>query len=257
MPKTPKTVEVGFVAPRHLASGGDPAWIAVPLHRACGWSYSHDPLMPRVMLTSPDQRTLLRLEPAPDAPWWSLRHAPGPGWPAWSASFDARTPVEIIAALADALTAPDDAPAGTAVSDPFEPLRQADWDQIDDGMFTSPDGHVQVDRFVLHGSDRWFITTSLSDDPGDWVWQARLDATTPAHLITPLIRALADPAPLRRDLRALPRWIRPHVQTATAPVGPADLPDPLEQRVRYLAARHARPAPPPPPHRPELHRRTR
>ena len=33
-----KTVEVGFVEPRHLAGGGGPAWITVPLHRACGWS---------------------------------------------------------------------------------------------------------------------------------------------------------------------------------------------------------------------------
>lgn len=52
---TPETVEVDFIAPRHLAGGGDPAWITVPLHRGCGWSYGDDPLMPRVLLSSPDQ----------------------------------------------------------------------------------------------------------------------------------------------------------------------------------------------------------
>ncbi|MCT7351622.1 hypothetical protein N4P33_05485 [Streptomyces sp. 15-116A] len=52
MPPTPETVEVDFITPRHLAGGGDPAWIPVPLHRACGWSHGNDPLMPRVLLSS-------------------------------------------------------------------------------------------------------------------------------------------------------------------------------------------------------------
>ncbi|WP_432012620.1 hypothetical protein [Streptomyces cucumeris] len=30
MPPTPDTVEVDFITPRHLAGGGDPAWITVP-----------------------------------------------------------------------------------------------------------------------------------------------------------------------------------------------------------------------------------
>ena len=29
-------IEVALVAPRYLAGPGDPAWITVPLHRACG-----------------------------------------------------------------------------------------------------------------------------------------------------------------------------------------------------------------------------
>ncbi|MFD9288371.1 hypothetical protein ACFWBV_08665 [Streptomyces sp. NPDC060030] len=41
----------------------------MPLHRACGWSYGHDPLMPRVLLSSPDQKALLRLEPDPADQW--------------------------------------------------------------------------------------------------------------------------------------------------------------------------------------------
>lgn len=96
-------VEVDFVAPRHLAGGGDPAWITVPLHHACGWSYGQDPLMPRVVLTSPDQKARLRLDPDPDpdGQWWTLHHAPAPGSPAWYASFGARTPVEVIGAFLD------------------------------------------------------------------------------------------------------------------------------------------------------------
>ncbi|MDF9811831.1 DUF317 domain-containing protein [Streptomyces sp. SPB162] len=49
--------------------------------------------MPRVLLSSPDQKALLRLEPAPDDQWWTLHHAAEaaePNRPAWYASFGAR-----------------------------------------------------------------------------------------------------------------------------------------------------------------------
>ncbi len=75
MSPSSETVEVDFISPRHLAGGGDPAWITVALHRACGWSHGHDPLMPRVLLSSPDQKALLRLEPDPVDQWWILHHA--------------------------------------------------------------------------------------------------------------------------------------------------------------------------------------
>ncbi|MEU6904269.1 hypothetical protein ABZ935_02735 [Streptomyces coeruleorubidus] len=66
---TPETVEVDFITPLHLAGSGDPAWITAPLHRAYGWSHGNDPLMPRVLLSSPDQKALLRPEPDPDDQW--------------------------------------------------------------------------------------------------------------------------------------------------------------------------------------------
>ncbi|MFE6166022.1 DUF317 domain-containing protein [Streptomyces sp. NPDC056486] len=122
MPPTPETVGVDFIAPRHLAGGGDPAWVTVPLHRACGWSYGNDPLMPRVILSSPDQKALLRLEPDPNGQWWTLQHTPEPGRPAWSASFGAHTPGELIAAITDTLT--DPVSVASPVCDPYEPLQQ-------------------------------------------------------------------------------------------------------------------------------------
>ncbi|MFC5634510.1 DUF317 domain-containing protein [Streptomyces bullii] len=51
-------------------------------------------MIPRVLLSSPDQETLLRLEPDPDGQWWTLNHAAEPDRPAWYASFGARTPVD-------------------------------------------------------------------------------------------------------------------------------------------------------------------
>ncbi|WP_371551341.1 DUF317 domain-containing protein [Streptomyces sp. NBC_00554] len=99
----------------------------MPLHRAAGWSYGHDPLMPRVLLTSPDQLTQLRLDPDPDDPgWWTIRHARTADHPGWTATFEARTPVEIIAAFTDAMADPSGPP--TAALDPCAPLRDAGWD---------------------------------------------------------------------------------------------------------------------------------
>ncbi|MFF8918312.1 DUF317 domain-containing protein [Streptomyces sp. NPDC015032] len=239
MPQTPETVEVEYISPRHLAGGGDPAWITVPLHRACGWSHGNDPLMPRVILSSPDQKALLRLEPAPDGQWWTLHHAPTPDHPAWYASFGARTPVEIIAAFTDALAAPDT--AATAWADPHEPLRQAGWSPAAgaDG-FVSPDGTAYVERL---GAGPWFVTTTLG--LGRMVWQARFDAHTPPHLLAAFSAALADPSPVPRadNPRSFPtrhpdlvtRREIPAVQIAAA----------LEERVQAVAARRAHPATPP------------
>jgi hypothetical protein len=42
--------------------------------------------MPRVLLSSPDQKALLRLEPDPDDQWWTLHHVAEPDRPAWYAS---------------------------------------------------------------------------------------------------------------------------------------------------------------------------
>lgn len=103
-------IMVDYVAPRHLAGGGDPTWITIPLHRACGWSLEHEPLTPNVGLTSPDQKALLRLEPDPDSQWWTLRHAPEPTAPAWDASFGART----LSVRHASRPAPPSAPPGQA-----------------------------------------------------------------------------------------------------------------------------------------------
>lgn len=242
MPERSQTVDVDFIAPRHLAGGGDPAWITVPLHRACGWSHGHDPLMPRVILSSPDQKALLRLEPDPDGPWWTLHHAAGPDRPAWYASFGARTPVEVIAAFTDALTDPTTTPAPPC--DVLEPLLGAGWSPAYvANRFVSPDSTTVVER--LDGGP-WFATTTLTG--GRPVWQARFGENTPAHLITAFTAALADPSPvLRTDSpRSLPTR-NPELITRTRREVPAtEIASALEDRVRVLTARRApRPAPSP------------
>ncbi|MCX5395645.1 DUF317 domain-containing protein [Streptomyces sp. NBC_00102] len=259
MPSGPETVEVDFVTPRHLAGGGDPAWITVPLHRACGWSYGDDPLMPRVLLTSPDQKTLLRLEPDPDDHWWALHQAAGPNHPAWYASFGARTPVEVIATVLDTLTDPD--PPNDAPSDPFEPLRQTGWaPTTQDNGYASPDGTLYVQRLgSAEEPGAWFATATLG--PARPVWQAAFATTAPARLVAAFTSALADPKPVARidGRRGLPTRDPSVISLRTTDALAVFVAGALEDRVRALAARNnttppvpvsSRRAPPRPGHRP-------
>lgn len=247
----PDTVEIDFVTPRHLAGGGDPSWITVPLHRACGWSHGNDPLMPRVLLSSPDQKALLRLDPDPEGQWWTLHHAPSPGQPAWYASFGGHTPVELIAAVTDTLTDPD--PAAKAPSDPYEPLRQAAWTPSAGAPgFVSPDGTAYVQRL---GSEEepgaWFITSTLIQG-NRRVWQARFGERTPTHLVAAFTTALTDPSPVLRTAgtRRLPTYDPTLVTRRTTDVLVELVAYALEDRVQSLATRHT-PAPtnPSPPRR--------
>ncbi len=231
-----ETIEQALVAPRYLAGGGDPAWATVPLHRACGWSFGNDPLMPRVILTSPDQQADLRLDPAPDDQWWRLHHAATADRPAWWASFGARTPVELIAAVLDALTAPAAPP--TAATDPLEPLRQAGWRWSPNSRI-SPDGIAEVEHFTDHGSNTWFITAAVGEGPEHHLWQARINGNAPGHLVTAFTRALASPTPLVRDPFRLPPHTRQHAHIRTEQLPVKTVAFALERRIADLTARHA------------------
>ncbi|MEU2263924.1 DUF317 domain-containing protein [Streptomyces sp. NPDC019645] len=252
MPKIPEIVDVDFIAPRHLAGGGDPAWVTVPLHRACGWSYGHDPLMPRVILSSPDQKALLRLDPDPDGQWWTLHHAQQPDRPAWYASFGAHTPVEIIAGLTDALTNP--AAHHAANADPYEPLLDAGWMPApgkDD--LISPDGTAYVERLgSTQEPGAWFVTARLGPDRQP-LWQARFGEHTPPHLITSFTRALTDPSPLPRTGTpvSIPAYGTKLVTRTQRELPAVQVASALEDRVGALAARRpAAPAKSPAPRRP-------
>ncbi|MFI2204608.1 DUF317 domain-containing protein [Streptomyces sp. NPDC020192] len=238
------TVELTLVSPVYLAGRGDPGWVTVPLHRAGGWSYGHDPLMPRVLLSSPNQQATLRIDPDPDEPWWTIRHARTDDQPAWKATFDAHTPVEIIAAFTDALTDPS---ALHAATPPTAPLRQAGWrDEPHQSGLVSPNGVVRVEYVTEHGLDHWFITVADGHTPDEELWGACLDGTTPPHLVAALTRALTDDTPVIRDPNRLPglgvrhrRAVRQHVPVEAVAFA-------LENRVKHLTGRHRQPSTPPP-----------
>ncbi|MFI1013120.1 DUF317 domain-containing protein [Streptomyces sp. NPDC020965] len=251
----PESVEVDFIAPRHLAGGGDPAWITVPLHRAAGWSYGDDPLMPRVILSSPGLKALLKLEPTADGQWWILHHASAAGRPAWHATFGGRTPVEAIAGFTDALTHPHTA---SAHPDPYGPLLAEGWlpGRDHDGL-TSPDGFARVEHFTEGSADSWFVTTAIGEDPEGQLWQARFSGATPLPLIAGFTRALADPTPLARDLLDLSPLARARAQVTVREIPSAERAFALEHRVQQLtvpssdaleASPRAPRVPPPPRH---------
>ncbi|WP_309248781.1 DUF317 domain-containing protein [Streptomyces sp. MNP-20] len=255
----PHDVDITLVAPRYLAGPGDPTWVTVPLHRACRWSTAEDPLVPRVILTSPDQLAQLRIDPDPDLdePWWTLRHAHHGDQRAWSVTFEAPTPVEIIAAVTDALTDPAAPP--TASGDPYETLRAAGWHALrhhdgrtsPEGM-TSPDGLARVDRLVHEGgrSASWVVETSVPHLPT--LWRAYLDGNTPPHLVAALFEALADETPLVREPHRVPQLAATHGRTSSGRVSAETLAFALEHRVAALAQRNAPTPPATPPSGPHV-----
>ncbi|WP_078488684.1 DUF317 domain-containing protein [Streptomyces noursei] len=135
--------------------------------------------MPRVILTSPDRQTVLRLDPDPNRSWWTLHHTGDRDRPAWSVAFDAQTPVECIAALTDALASPRSSPA--RITHPYDYLGQAGWVRArDHDGFTSPDGHCDIEHFVSSsGNSKWYVNTAVSGDPEGQIWQAHLPGDTP------------------------------------------------------------------------------
>ncbi|MFJ1652694.1 DUF317 domain-containing protein [Streptomyces sp. NPDC088337] len=256
---TPETVEVDFIAPRHLAGGGDPAWVTVPLHRACGWRYGDDPLIPRVLLSSPDQKALLRLEPEPDGQRWTLSHAAEPDRPTWYASFGAHTPVELIAAVTDALT--DPATTANTPSDPYEPLHQGGWlPAAGTNALVSPDATADIQHSgTAQDPGAWFISATLG--PNRPVWQARFGVYTPPRLISAFTAALTDPKPVPRTKAwsSLPTYDPAIITCRSTDVPAVHVAGALEDRVRSLAARRATPPTAPIPSRqaPPRHGRSR
>ncbi len=244
-------IDQALILPRYLAGPGDAGWVTIPLHEAAGWSHGHEPLLPRVLLSSPDQKTLLRLEPAPGDQWWRIIHNGGSAATSWYASFGARTPVELIAAVTDTLT--DPAYNERAVADPTQPLRQAGWETAPSGEFRSPDGIVTGERITFSGMTSWFITAALDQD--HTVWQARFDGRAPASVVTAFTQALAVAKPLPRTheqtLGLSRQRLTLHWQQAT----PETVASALPVRVQRLAARRrSKPSPAPQPPRSTPHR---
>lgn len=261
-----ESIEQTFISPGYLAGSGDPSWVTVPLRRACGWSTAGDPLVPRVILTSPDQLAQLRIAPDPDPaqPWWTLRHAHHGDQRGWKITFDAQTPVEIIAAVTDTLTAP--APPPRVPVDPYGPLRAAGWHapRHHDGLtspkgMTSPNGLARVDRTVDASgrSAGWVVETSVHHLPP--IWRAYVDGNTPSHVVSALFGALADATPLVRHPHLVPSLAVTHGSTSTRQVGTDSVAFALRDRISALARRNSvspPSAPPAPPHAPTS-RRTR
>ncbi|MGD3109308.1 DUF317 domain-containing protein [Streptomyces sp. YGL11-2] len=194
-------------SPRHLAGRGDPRRITQTL-RAAGWKNHSDPDYPHVALVSPDYRHTLVLEPEPKSygAWWHIRgESEGRSW---YTDFGANTPVEILAALTDALLKPE--PETTP--DIWPALASAGWayerDEHGNETATHPDSILRVRRWTVAPSERfhWTAEAALPNGGGgrELLWRASLDDAMPRHLIAAFTTALTNDEPVQRGMYDVP-----------------------------------------------------
>lgn len=202
-------------SPRHLAGRGDPRRVTQTL-RAAGWKNHSDPDYPHVVLASPDHRhtVVLEPEPKPYSAWWRIRgeheqHA-------WYTEFGAHTPVEILAALTDALIAP--APGPENPPDIWPVLTRAGWryvcDEHGNESATHPDNILNLRRWSVEPGESFFWTAEAAfvyaGGGCDRIWRASLDDRMPRHLIAAVAIALASHEPVQRGRYDVPH---PHLVT--------------------------------------------
>ncbi|MFG2979381.1 DUF317 domain-containing protein [Streptomyces sp. NPDC048331] len=232
------------ITPRYLADAGDPRHVTHAL-RSGGWSVDSDPLHPSVRMTSPDRAFRLDLTPTPSGytRWWRIDTNHGPG--RWSASFNGDTPVEIVAALTDALIRPEPEEPLPAVVDI---LTGRGWEhsssETGSQKFASPDGIVQMELYIspVVGVMGWNVEAARhhgEHGPQGRLWRALLDEATPAHLLAAVAEAICSPAPVLRARFKINR--SEHlVQGREFAIGSAVV---SAHKQRLAEARHHRPKP--------------
>ncbi|MFJ4800810.1 DUF317 domain-containing protein [Streptomyces murinus] len=194
--------------PRHLAGPGDPRRITQTL-RAAGWTNLSTPDYPHVVLASPDQQLTLVLEPQPGqyGSWWRLRSQQE----CWTAEFGANTPVEMIAALTDALLEPEPAASTPEI---WPMLTTAGWryerGEHANESATHPDGRLRLRRWSVEPLlDRFYWTAEAAREfehagPFGPLWRAWLDDDMPRHLLAAFVNALVCDEPVQRSRGDVP-----------------------------------------------------
>lgn len=195
--------------PRYLAGGGDPRHITQAL-RAAGWKNHSDPDYPHVVLTSPDQRHTVALEPETSSytAWWGIQaHGYQDGW---YTQFGGNIPVEILAGLTDALLQP----VPKTAPEIWVPLTEAGWsyerDERGNATAAHPDNILSVRRRAVEPGESifWIVEATLPIGGGghERIWHAYLDERMPPHLIAAFTRALALDEPVQRRYYDVPHF---------------------------------------------------
>ncbi|MEU2131758.1 DUF317 domain-containing protein [Streptomyces sp. NPDC018352] len=197
-------------SPRHLAGRGDPCRITQTL-RAAGWKSHSDPDYPHIVLASPDYQHSLVLEPEPVPCKASWRVRGQSDHTSWYTEFSAHVPVEIVAALTDALLQP----APETTPDIWPALVSAGWsyqhDEQGNETASHPDGILGLRRWTVDPDEGFYWTAqALLPDGGGRLWRASLDDGMPAHLIAAFTNALASDKPVQREM-----WDVPHTHLVT------------------------------------------
>ncbi|WP_367132268.1 MULTISPECIES: DUF317 domain-containing protein [Streptomyces] len=219
-PETPE--QHYFVRPRHLAGGGNLAYVTEHL-RASGWKDHTSHAGTPVVFDSPDRSVRLGYDPSTTPPGWTISGKATPDQPAWHATLSSRIPVEIVAGVTDALTQPRRAHAPNV----WAPLKEQNWRTDDQGKHhtvTSPDGTAAV-RFHQEepGAAIWWATAHTEHGKQ---WEAVFSQHTPMHLVAAFTTALADPEPLLRPRNHIPTTQKIHTISVSA------LPSQIAARLR-------------------------
>ncbi|WP_314220305.1 DUF317 domain-containing protein [Streptomyces zaehneri] len=167
--------------------------------------------MPRVLLSSPDQKAHLRLEPDPDDQWWTLHHV---------AESDRPEPLTRLTTHTE--RSARQAGHRTATTASLPPTRRRTSSGWEHRLIRKPDSSPSP------------LGTHQK------VWQARFSARTPPDLVASFTVALADPKLVHRtdSGRSLPA-LGPNVVTRKATdVLAVYVVGALEDRVHSPAARH-------------------
>ncbi|MEW1725140.1 DUF317 domain-containing protein [Streptomyces sp. NPDC093109] len=158
-------------------------------------------------MASPDYRHSVVLEPEPEPykAWWRICSYVEQR--RWNTQFGANTPVEILAALTDALLAP----VPETTPEIWTPLTAAGWtyerDARGNESATHPDGIMSLSRRSLDPGEHFLWTAEARHDYGDTqalIWHAYLDDRMPTHLISAFTTALASSEPVQRGMYDVP-----------------------------------------------------
>jgi hypothetical protein len=210
-----------LVRPRHLAGGGDLTHITGYLTGA-GWKdRSHKSGLP-LCFDSPDKSVWVGYTSHTSPPMWIVSGTPS-GQPAWSATFGAAVPVEILAGLTDALAGPRPAHA----PDVLGTLTAHGWAPGKGGHPAARhrDGTADL-QYRRDGDIAMWWATAQTPGPGGHdvpLWNARFSEHTPLHAVEAFAAALADPQPVLRPPGRIPFAAAPHAAVTAYPVLPSQL----------------------------------
>lgn len=219
-----------LIEPRTLAGGGDLRHISEFL-RASGWRDKSKRGGPLAM-ESPDRTVRISYDPYVLPGGWTIHSAATRQQDEWWAVLGRQTPVEIVAGLTDALTAPRSAHAPNV----WAPLQEQDWQtRPEGGHYTaiSPDGSARLQYHQGAASEAmWWAEAKDSQGNG---WSAQFTASTPMRLVQAFSAALSSPEPVMRPLGRVPHSAQ--IRTTSVSVLPSQLR--AWQQARITAARAA------------------
>ncbi|MFI8307727.1 DUF317 domain-containing protein [Streptomyces sp. NPDC085927] len=230
-----------LISPRHLAGGGlDRLGDALgPLIHLYSWTHNHDATTGHVALDSPCHSLFVDFDPANrHGNWWRISHHE----PYWEARFSRQTPIEAIAAFAQALPQflGDTRHAGRIPVTTSTLVQTADlnnWTMAAEGeatVFTSADGHCALTH-ELNADTRWHIQHSLLDGV-DTDWAASFTRATPVRLVSQFFTHLASTASVQRTFGDLPHLVQHSSEAVIAPVRNAA----VNPRVQHALAQPGR-----------------